>query len=112
MNAPLHPLFAGILNQHAAIATRFAAPDTVSEMQSIADGIRARAAAKRATVPAVPACPPVAQSRAELVAELASEKRGFDPAYPWSDDHAFFCFQARKDARIKALEVLLSGEAA
>ena len=114
MNAPnahIHPLMAEILNSHARLSTRFAAPDAVAEMQSIADGMRARAAAKRAAVPPVPARPQVAQTRAELLAELAVEKQGFDAAYPWSDDHSFYCFQAQKDQRIKALEVLLSGVA-
>ena len=117
MNAPdsaaqLHPLFADILSQHAKIATRFAAPSMVADMQSIADGMRARAAAKRAAVPPVPPRPPTTQSRAELLAELAVEKQGFDAAYQWSDDHSVYSFHARKEQRIKALQVLLSGVSA
>lgn len=107
----LHPLMAEILDSHARLSTRFAAPDTVAELQSIADGMRARAAAKRAAVPVVTQTFRVAPSREALLAELAIEQQGFDAAYPWSDDHAFFCFQAQKEARIKALEVLLSGVA-
>ena len=108
-SAQLHPLFADILGQHATIATRFAAPSVVADMQSIADGMRARAAAKRAAVPPVPPRLKIAQTRAELLAELAAEQQGFDAAYQWSDDQSVYSFHAQKEQRIKALQVLLSG---
>ena len=102
----LHPLFGAILNQHARQAVHCATPEMVAEFQGIADGIKARLAANR-PVPLVIA--PVVQTRAELEAELAAERVGFDPAYPFSDDHTFFVAQAAKLQRIFALELLLSG---
>ena len=97
-NSQVHPLFAGILNTHAAIAVKFAEPADVASMQSIVAGIKARHAASAA--PVAPVLPQPLKSAAQLQAELQAELADFDPAYAHCDDYSEWARQAAKASRI------------
>lgn len=106
MNGHVHPLFAGILNAHAAVPAQAGSLAMAASMQSIVDGIKARRAAKAA--PVVVAQPQPLKSAAQLQAELQAELVGFDAAYAFNDDHTFWREQLNKAARIGELRRLLA----
>ena len=100
----LHPVFAGILADHQSSALRFATPASPSahaSLQAIADGIKARHAAKAAQQAPQPA--PEPKTREQMQSELQAELLDFDPAYAYSDDHGFWSAQAAKASRINDL---------
>lgn len=72
-----------------------------SEMQSICDEIKARNRAKAAAAPVQRQ--PASRDLAQVRAEYEREKSGFDSAYIFSDDYAYFTRQNAKFMRICAL---------
>jgi len=99
-NSHVHPLFAGILNAHAAVPAQAGSLAMAASMQSIVDGMKARRAS---AAPVVVAEPQPLKSAAQLQAELQIELAGFDPAYQHCDDYSEWAKQAATAARINEL---------
>jgi hypothetical protein len=80
--------------------------EVVTEFSAICADIVAKwDASRRGPAPSAPAPQP---TREQLQAELRKARCGFDAAYPYTDDHSFFCEQHAKHKRINALEAQLA----
>ena len=102
----LHPVMAGILNQHASVPMLAASLAMAADMQEIVDGLKARRAAQQAaTAHYVPmAAEALADKRARLEVELAAARMGFDEQYQYCDDYSEWAMQSAKAAAIQRCE--------